>query len=96
MERPAEPRLFGRMTEERDEYLSKLVEEFNVEGIISVRLLQCDHWGFEQANLSKYLRKQKVPHLALETEYVLGGVGQIRTRVQAFLESITEARNVRN
>jgi benzoyl-CoA reductase/2-hydroxyglutaryl-CoA dehydratase subunit BcrC/BadD/HgdB len=96
MERPAEPRLFGRMTEERDVYLSKLVEEFKVEGIISVRLLQCDLWGFEQANLSKYLRKQKIPHLALEIEYVLGGAGQIRTRVQAFLESITEARNVRN
>ena len=93
VERPADPRIFGRTTEERDAYLSRLVEEFRVEGIVSVRLMQCDHWGFEQVNLSKYLRRQRIPHLALEIEYVLGGVGQIKTRVQAFVESITEARN---
>jgi benzoyl-CoA reductase/2-hydroxyglutaryl-CoA dehydratase subunit BcrC/BadD/HgdB len=96
MDRPADPRIFGRSTQERDEYLSKLVEEFSIDGIISVRLMQCDHWGFEQVNLSKYLKKRRIPHLALETEYVPGGVGQIKTRVQAFLESITEARNAGN
>ncbi len=96
VERPADPRIFGRTTEERGEYLLKLVREFSVEGVISVRLVACDHWGFEQSNLSKYLRKRRIPHLALEIEYVLGGVGQIKTRAQAFLESITEARNVSN
>jgi benzoyl-CoA reductase/2-hydroxyglutaryl-CoA dehydratase subunit BcrC/BadD/HgdB len=94
VERPADPRIFGRTTQERDEYLARLVEESAVEGVISVRLMQCDHWGFEQVNLGKYLRKKRIPHLALEIEYVLGGVGQIKTRVQAFLESITEARDV--
>ena len=95
MERPADPRLFGRTTEERDEYLSSLIEPFRVEGVIAVRLLQCDHWGFEQSNLAKYFRKRQIPYLALEIEYVLSGVGQIKTRVQAFLERITEARNAR-
>jgi benzoyl-CoA reductase subunit C len=95
VERPADPRIFGRTTEERDRYIAGAVEEFGVDGVISVRLMQCDHWGFEQTNLSKYLKKKRIPHLALEIEYVLGGVGQIKTRVQAFLESITEARDVR-
>jgi benzoyl-CoA reductase/2-hydroxyglutaryl-CoA dehydratase subunit BcrC/BadD/HgdB len=70
------------------------VEDFGVEGVVSVRLMQCDHWGFEQTNLMRSLRKRKIPYLALEIEYVLGGVGQLRTRAQAFLESIVEARNV--
>ena len=73
MERPADPRIFGRTTEERDFYISRAVEEFGVEGVISVRLMQCDHWGFEQTNLSKYLKKKRIPHLALEIAYVLGG-----------------------
>ena len=94
MERPADPRIFGRSTEERHENLSRLVREFHVDGIVSVRLMQCDHWGFEQVNLAKYLKRQGIPHLALEIEYVVGSVGQIRTRVQAFLESIAEARDV--
>ncbi|MBN1321599.1 MAG: 2-hydroxyacyl-CoA dehydratase [Thermoleophilia bacterium] len=94
MERPADPRIFGRTTQERHEYLSKLVGEFDVDGIVSVRLMQCDHWGFEQVNLHKYLKKRRIPHLALEIEYILGGIGQLQTRVQAFLESIAEARDV--
>lgn len=93
MERPADPRLFGRSTTERNEYLSDLIETYAVEGVISVRLLQCDHWGFEQSNLAKYFKKRGIPYLPLETEYVLSGAGQMKTRVQAFLERITEARN---
>ncbi|WP_281184363.1 2-hydroxyacyl-CoA dehydratase subunit D [Trichlorobacter lovleyi] len=95
-ERPADPRLFGRTTEERDMYISRLVHDFNIDGVISVRLMQCDHWGFEQVNLTKYLRKKRIPHLALETEYILGSVGQLKTRVQAFVESIVEAKHVNN
>ncbi len=95
VERPADPRVFGRTTQERDGYLSGLIDEYGVEGVVSVRLMQCDHWGFEQVNLSKYLKKRRIPHLPLEIEYVLGGVGQIRTRVQAFLESIVEALIIR-
>jgi benzoyl-CoA reductase/2-hydroxyglutaryl-CoA dehydratase subunit BcrC/BadD/HgdB len=94
LERPADPRLFGRTTEEREHYITRAVEDFGVEGVVSVRLMQCDHWGFEQTNLMRSLRKRKIPYLALEIEYVLGGVGQLRTRAQAFLESIVEARNV--
>jgi benzoyl-CoA reductase/2-hydroxyglutaryl-CoA dehydratase subunit BcrC/BadD/HgdB len=56
-------------------------------------LPQCDYWGFEQVNLSKYLKKNNLPHLALEIEYIPGGVGQLKTRVQAFLESIGEAKH---
>lgn len=96
MERPADPRIFGRTTEERDLYIARQAEEFGVEGVISVRLTQCDHWGFEQANLTKYLKKKHIPHLALEVEYVLGGLGQLKTRVQAFQESIVGARDVRS
>ncbi len=87
MERPADPRIFGT-TFERSDYVKKVAEEFNADGVVSVRLLQCDHWGFEQVNLSKYLKKNNLPHLALEIEYILGSVGQLKTRVQAFLESI--------
>lgn len=89
MERPADPRIFGT-TFERNDYVTTMAKEFDAEGVISVRLLQCDHWGFEQYNLSKHLKKNHIPHLALEVEYVLDSVGQLKTRVQAFLESIRQ------
>lgn len=89
MERPADPRIFGT-TFARNDYVRHMAGEFTVDGVVSVRLPQCDHWGFEQVNLAKCLKKNHIPHLALEVEYMLGSTGQIRTRVQAFMESITE------
>lgn len=87
VDRPPDPRVYGTSFA-RNDYVKKIAQDFNVDGVISVRLPQCDHWGLEQVNLSKYLRQNRIPHLALETEYILGSVGQLKTRVQAFLESI--------
>jgi benzoyl-CoA reductase/2-hydroxyglutaryl-CoA dehydratase subunit BcrC/BadD/HgdB len=87
MERPPDPRIYGTSFA-RNEYVKKVARDFNVDGVISVRLPQCDLWGLEQVNLVKYLKRNRLPHLALETEYILGSAGQLRTRVQAFLESI--------
>jgi benzoyl-CoA reductase/2-hydroxyglutaryl-CoA dehydratase subunit BcrC/BadD/HgdB len=92
MERPADPRIFGT-TFARNDYVMTMAREFRVDGVVSVRLPQCDHWGFEQVNLAKHLKKNHLPHLSLEIEYILGGVGQMKTRVQAFLERIAEARH---
>jgi len=95
LERPADPRLFGT-TFARNDYVKEVAREFKVDGVVSVRLPQCDHWGFEQVNLAKCLKQSGIPHLALEVEYMLASVGQIKTRVQAFMERIREAGNEYN
>jgi benzoyl-CoA reductase/2-hydroxyglutaryl-CoA dehydratase subunit BcrC/BadD/HgdB len=59
-----------------------------VDGVIIERLAFCDLWGFEQFTISNDLRELNIPHLMLDREYTLSGVGQLRTRVQAFLETI--------
>jgi benzoyl-CoA reductase/2-hydroxyglutaryl-CoA dehydratase subunit BcrC/BadD/HgdB len=38
--------------------------------------------------LTKQFKKEKIPFLKLDREYLLSGVGQLRTRVQSFLETI--------
>jgi len=48
----------------------------------------CDLWGVESAVLAQALRTAGLPVLRLEREYALGGAGPLRTRVQAFLESM--------
>jgi len=93
MERPACPRLFGT-TFERNAFVKKTADDFNVSGIISLRLPQCDEWSFEQVNLYKYMKKYAMPYLALDIDYVLSSEGQIKTRVQAFLETISGTKNV--
>jgi benzoyl-CoA reductase/2-hydroxyglutaryl-CoA dehydratase subunit BcrC/BadD/HgdB len=65
-----------------------MVRDFEVDGIILERLAFCDHWGFEQATIENDLKEADIPRLIMDREYILSGVGQLRTRVQAFLETL--------
>ncbi|QUN06988.1 2-hydroxyacyl-CoA dehydratase [Shewanella yunxiaonensis] len=85
--KPCDPRFFGT-TYERNQYVQDLLDSHNVDGIIGIRILQCDHWAFELLNMKKLSKRNSIPYLNLETEYIFSGVGQTKTRVQAFIESI--------
>lgn len=85
--RPSCPRTFGDY-ERRIGFVKDMVRDFRVDGVILERLAFCDHWGFEQHTIENDLREGHIPCLILDREYVLSGVGQLRTRVQAFLETL--------
>ncbi len=88
-ERPTCPRTYGSQPE-RMKFTRDLAKEFNVDGIIGERLLYCDSWLVEHYMTKFDLKEHNVgvPFLALDREYVLSGKGQIKTRVQAFLETM--------
>mgnify|MGYP001128629106 CR=1 FL=1 len=66
-----------------------MVKEFNVDGVIGLRMVFCDLWAGEHYMLGKNMKKANIPMLKMDREYLLAGtVGQVRTRVQAFLETI--------
>jgi benzoyl-CoA reductase/2-hydroxyglutaryl-CoA dehydratase subunit BcrC/BadD/HgdB len=77
---------------ERLDYIMDMVKRFRVDGIIFQRIRWCDLWGGEAFYLGEKLKELGFPLLTLEREYWLGGVEQIRTRVQAFLEIIESRR----
>jgi benzoyl-CoA reductase subunit C len=72
----------------RVDFIRNMIREFKVDAVVSERLMFCDVSGYEQYMLGSDLKEDGVPHLKLDREYMLGGLGQMRTRVQAFLESI--------
>jgi len=74
--------------QERYKWITKTIQEFGVDGIIIQSLKFCDLWGIEASVFLNNLRDEGFHVLHLERDYTLGGVGQIRTRVQAFLESM--------
>jgi len=81
----------ARMSDElvqRGDFVREMVERFKVDGVIFQWIRYCDLWGGELFYLRKKLKELGIPLLSLEREYALGGAGQIRTRVQAFLERI--------
>lgn len=61
---------------------------FNVDGAILYVYKYCDPFGFEVPARKAYYQSINVPLLHLEDIYSAGTMGQLRTRVQAFLEMI--------
>ena len=73
---------------ERFEFIKRMTHDFQVDGVIFQRIRHCDLWGGQLFYITEKMRESNIPLLSLEREYRLGATGQLRTRVQAFLESM--------
>jgi benzoyl-CoA reductase/2-hydroxyglutaryl-CoA dehydratase subunit BcrC/BadD/HgdB len=83
--------LCPRMMEDFDRRLNTIIEtvkEYKVDGVVLEVIKFCDLWGVDAMPMVTALRDKGIPVLKLEREYRLGGEGQLRTRVQAFIESM--------
>jgi len=87
VDRPQCPRM-AEDYEARLGFIRSMVEEFRVDGVVCERLQFCELWGGEDFRLAPDLKEAGIPLLLLDREYRLTGVGQLRTRVQAFLETL--------
>lgn len=81
------PRMMGDF-QRRLDYLLGVRKEYRIDGAIIEKLKFCDLWGAEMYLYRAESKNRGIPLLALERELYGGGAGQIKTRVQAFLEKI--------
>lgn len=81
------PRMMGDFNR-RFDYLLDVRNEYGVDGAIIEKLKFCDIWGGEIYLYRQETKTNNVPLLAMEREIYGGGAGQIKTRVQAFLEKL--------
>jgi benzoyl-CoA reductase subunit C len=86
-DRPSCARMYTRYGE-RVEYIRNMIRDFKVDGVVFVRLTFCELWGFEQYSLENDFKQLNIPLLCMDREYSQIGVGQLRTRIQAFLETL--------
>lgn len=79
----------------RREFVDKLFKDYNADGIIFEGIKFCDFWGFERA-LASHIQAEEYGHpvLSLDRPYNSHSSGQLRTRVQAFVESL-EIKKIR-
>lgn len=74
---------------ERHAYMNRLAQRFHADGIIYQQIKFCDYWGYERAYASQVMREEYgCPVLSIDRPYAVGNAGQLRTRVQAFVESM--------
>lgn len=73
----------------RKEYVAALAKEYKADGILFEQVKFCDPWAYEKMMGSVVLRDDYgYPVLAVDRPYAVGNSGQLRTRVQAFVESV--------
>lgn len=80
------PRMHG--LEQRFRYVKELVQTSGAAGLIYSTVKFCDSHLYDLPLLEEDFRRAGIPFLWLENDYEWSGLGQLRTRVQAFLEML--------
>lgn len=77
--------------EDRINWIIDRIKEYKVDGVIYYVVRGCILYAMEYARIKRVLDKMNIPVYYLDTEYTREDVGQMKTRVEAFLEML-EAR----
>ncbi|MCU0630625.1 MAG: 2-hydroxyacyl-CoA dehydratase family protein [Methanoregulaceae archaeon] len=75
-----------------DERISRIVDlarQYQVDGVVYYTLQFCHGYNIERLRVQQALREEKIPLLAIESDYGDSDVEQIGIRIDAFLEMIT-------
>jgi len=74
--------------ENRFGYIRRFIEDWEAAGAIFYIVRYCDTCELEGPDLKEYLNGLNLPVLMIEDDYSTSTMGQLRTRIQAFLEMI--------
>jgi benzoyl-CoA reductase/2-hydroxyglutaryl-CoA dehydratase subunit BcrC/BadD/HgdB len=90
------PRYMSRdKINQRREMVDEYAKKFKADGIIYEQIKFCDYWGYERALSSHVMNKEYgYPVLSIDRPYMSRTSGQLRTRIQAFVESL-EIKKIR-
>ena len=74
----------------RKQYVADIAREYHADGILYEQIKFCDPWAYERTLGSVMLREDfGFPVLSVDRPYnIRSSIGQMRTRVQAFIESM--------
>ena len=77
----------------RKQFLYKIAQEYGAEGVIVENMKFCEYWGYERAQAAQWMRDGfslpgTLPVCQIEKDYTNAATGQLRTRFQAFVESL--------
>lgn len=80
-------------TVDRKDRLLQLIDDYKVEGVIYHILKGCHPYDVETKIIEKLMEEKGVPMLKIETDYSPQDVEQLRTRIEAFQETLKGRRS---
>ena len=73
----------------RLELLGRLIDEYQVDGVVEMLLSACHTYSVESRGIRKFVSEEKgVSYISVETDYSQADIGQLGTRIAAFIEML--------
>lgn len=73
----------------RFELLGRLIDEYQVDGVVEMTLQACHTYNVETLSVRKFVNEEKhIPYINVETDYSQADIGQLNTRITAFIEML--------
>jgi benzoyl-CoA reductase/2-hydroxyglutaryl-CoA dehydratase subunit BcrC/BadD/HgdB len=79
---------FRGATPERIAFLSKLIADFRVDGVVWYSLLYRETYGIEAYLFQRAADQMKIPVLNIASDYDVSETGALRTRIETFVETL--------
>ena len=73
---------------ERLGHIAELAKALKADGVVHYGLLFCQPYAHEALKVGKAMAEAGLPYLAIETDYGMEDAGQLKTRVEAFVETL--------
>ena len=74
--------------QDRLDHIQEMVTEYKADGVIHYGLQFCQPYLMEAIPVENALEDRNIPCLPIETDYSMEDVGQLKTRVEAFVEQL--------
>lgn len=73
----------------RLDLIERLAKEYQVDGVVDLTWMACHTYNIESFTVKNFVKdKLNLPFIQIETDYSDSDAGQIKTRVEAFIETI--------
>ncbi|CAK7028140.1 double-cubane-cluster-containing anaerobic reductase [Tissierella sp.] len=73
----------------RLDLIGRLAKEYDVDGVVDLTWQACHTYNIESFTVKKFVQEElKLPFIQIETDYSDSDTGQVKVRVEAFLETI--------
>lgn len=74
--------------QDRLDHIMEMAEAYKADGVIHYGLQFCQPYMMESIGVEKALQSKGIPAMRIDTDYSMEDVGQLKTRVEAFIEMI--------
>jgi benzoyl-CoA reductase/2-hydroxyglutaryl-CoA dehydratase subunit BcrC/BadD/HgdB len=73
----------------RIKLLDQMIDDYQVDGVIDMVLQACHTYSVETLRVKRFVNEEKhIPYMNIETDYSQADIGQLNTRIAAFIEML--------